>query len=75
MDLKNRDRVTVINGYEDLFIQWTYGQELVRACDAQYGNGKAAIVTYPGADGAGHGILLQHPAWTQEQIYAALTNG
>ena len=73
VDLKNRDRLTVINGYEDLFIQWTYGQELVRAYQAQYGDGKAELVTYPGADGAGHGILLQHPAWTQEQIYAALT--
>src|SRR5215471_14401483 len=72
VDLKNRDRITVINGYEDLFIQWTYGQELVRAYDAQYGDGKAAIVTYPGADGAGHGILLQHPKYTQEQIFAAL---
>jgi pimeloyl-ACP methyl ester carboxylesterase len=74
VDLQNRDQLTVINGYEDLFIQWTYGQELVRAYTAQYGTGKANIVTYPGDDGAGHGILLQHPKWTQEQIYAALTN-
>ena len=74
VDLKNRDQLTVINGYEDLFIQWTYGQELVRAYNAQYGDGAAAIVTYPGSDGAGHGILLQHPKWTQEQIFTALTN-
>src|SRR5262249_52297784 len=74
VDLQNRNRVTVINGYEDLFIQWTYGQELGRAYGAQYGEDKAQIVTYPGDDGAGHGILLQHPSWTQEQIYAALTS-
>jgi pimeloyl-ACP methyl ester carboxylesterase len=74
VDLRNSDQVTVINGYEDLFIQWTYGQELVRAYAAQYGDGRAALVTYPGADGAGHGILLQHPGWTQEQIQAALAS-
>jgi pimeloyl-ACP methyl ester carboxylesterase len=74
VDLQNRNQVTVINGYEDLFIQWTYGQELVRSYQAQYGTAKAAIVTYPGSDGAGHGILLQHPGWTQEQIYNALVS-
>ncbi len=56
-----------------MFIQWTYGQELVRAYQAQFGADKAVIATYPGGDGAGHGVLLQHPAWTQEQIYNALT--
>src|SRR5262249_35438183 len=34
-DLGYRDQLTVINGYEDLFIQWTYGQALVRALQAQ----------------------------------------
>lgn len=52
----------------------TFLRPNLRAHQAQYGENKAAIVTYPGAEGAGHGILLQHPASTQEQIYVALTN-
>jgi pimeloyl-ACP methyl ester carboxylesterase len=72
IDLRNDGKVTVINGPDDMFVQWTYGRELVRAYQAQYGDDKAAIVTYSGAGGAGHGILLQHPGWTQEQIFAAL---
>ncbi len=32
------------------------------------------LVTYEGTDGAGHGVLLQHPKWVQEQVYAALQN-
>ena len=27
---------------------------------------------YPGVDGAGHGILLQHPKWVQGTIFLAL---
>jgi pimeloyl-ACP methyl ester carboxylesterase len=75
VDLKNSGRLSVINGPEDMFIQWTYGQELVRAYGAQYGSDKVSIATYPGGDGAGHGVLLQHPKWTQEQIFAALNGG
>jgi len=66
-------RLTVINGREDLFIQWKYGRELVRAYRRAYGANKANIVTYSGTDGAGHGVLMQHPKWTQEQIATALT--
>lgn len=64
--------MTVINGAEDLYIQHTYGKALVAAYQREFGAGKARLVTYPGADGAGHGILLQHPKWTQAQIWSAL---
>ena len=64
--------LTVLNGREDLFIQWTHGRELVRAYQESLGD-RAKLVTYDGEDGAGHGILLQHPRWVQEQIAAALS--
>ena len=64
--------MTVINGAEDLYIQHTYGKALVEAYQREFGADKARLVTYPGADGAGHGILLQHPKWTQAQIWSAL---
>jgi pimeloyl-ACP methyl ester carboxylesterase len=62
-------KITVINGHEDLFIQWTYGRALVAGYDA-LGAGKAKLVTYPGS--AGHGVMIQHPKWTQMQIQAAM---
>jgi len=65
--------LTVINGQEDLFIQWTYGRELVRAYQRAYGTDKARVRTYTGIDGAGHGVLMQHPQWTQQEIYGGLT--
>jgi pimeloyl-ACP methyl ester carboxylesterase len=65
-------RITVLNGPEDLFIQWTYGRALVEGYQRAYGTGKAKLVTYPGPDGAGHGILIQHPRWTQRNINLAL---
>jgi len=64
-------RLTVINGPEDLFIQWTYGQALVEGMQQTLGADKATLVTYDGSDGAGHGILMQHPLWTQNQIFSA----
>ncbi len=64
--------MTVINGPEDLYIQHTYGKALVDAYQEEFGIGKARLVTYTGADGAGHGILLQHPKWVQAQIWSAL---
>ena len=64
-------KINVINGPEDLFIQYVYGQELVTAYQTMFGANAATIATYPGSDGAGHGILLQHPKWTQEQIFQA----
>jgi pimeloyl-ACP methyl ester carboxylesterase len=67
-----RDRLTVINGRQDLYIQWTYGKALVEGYQRLLGPNRAVLVTYPGADGAGHGVLVQHPKWVQEQIYAAL---
>lgn len=63
-------RLTVINGYEDLFTQWTYGQALVDAYAQQLGSSKAVLDTYSGS--AGHGVMIEYPQWTQEQIYAAM---
>lgn|GEM_PF-2421994 len=66
--------ITVLNGPEDLFIQHTYGQELVSAYQQAFGPNRARIVTYPGTSGAGHGVLLQHPMWMQQQIYDAIND-
>ena len=68
----NTGKITVINGYEDLFIQWTYGKALVDGYQTQYGMDKAQLFTYDGDDGAGHGVLFQHPLWTQEHIFVAM---
>lgn len=65
-------KINVINGPEDLLIQYVYGQELVSAYQQIYGANAATIATYPGSDGAGHAVLLQHPMWTQEQIFTAM---
>jgi pimeloyl-ACP methyl ester carboxylesterase len=70
--LKLQDELTVIAGREDLFIQWTYGKALVEGYQQGYGKDTANLVLYEGADGAGHGVLIQHPKWTQEQIHTAL---
>lgn len=70
--LEFRGKLTVINGREDLFIQWTYGRALVEGMQATLGDSKARLVTYSGEGGAGHGILLQYPKWTQRQISRAL---
>lgn len=64
--------ITVINGPEDLFIQYVYGKALVEAYQKELGANNARLVTFPGADGAGHGVLLQHPKWTQTQIWNAM---
>jgi hypothetical protein len=64
----------VINGLEDLYIQHTYGKELVTAYRRMFGRNRASLVPYPGPAGAGHGVLLQHPTWTQEQIFEAIRN-
>jgi pimeloyl-ACP methyl ester carboxylesterase len=68
--LKISGRIAVVNGYEDLFIQWTYSKALVSGYNAAMGSGRATLATYPGP--AGHGVLIQHPKWTQMQIEAAL---
>ena len=60
----------MINGFEDLFIQWTYGRALVDGYQAGYGPGKATLFTYPGS--AGHAVLYEHPRWTQERIFDVL---
>jgi hypothetical protein len=65
-------KINVINGPEDLFIQFVYGRELVTAYQTMFGANAATIATYPGSDGAGHGVLLQHPMWTQQQIFSAI---
>lgn len=72
--LKNTGTIAVINGPEDILLQWTYGQALVDAYQLAYGADKATIATYSGSDGAGHGVMLQHPLWTQQQISSTLGN-
>jgi pimeloyl-ACP methyl ester carboxylesterase len=63
-------KITVIVGYEDLLDQWAYGQAVVDGYRRSQGAGAASLVVYPGS--AGHGIMIQHPKWTQEQINAAI---
>jgi pimeloyl-ACP methyl ester carboxylesterase len=70
--LQIQGSLTVVNGPEDLYIQHTYGAALVAGYQRQLGVQKASLATYPGADGAGHGILLQHPKWVQDRVAAAL---
>lgn len=66
--IKLTGTLSVINGYQDLLTQWTYGQALVNAYkQAGY---EANLYTYPGS--AGHGVMVQHPLWTQTQIYNAM---
>lgn len=64
--------ITVINGPEDLYIQHTYGEELVTAYQQMFGASRAKIVTYPARDGAGHRILLQYPMWNKKPIFDAI---
>lgn len=72
MPLSISGKINVINGPEDLFIQYVYGQELVTAYQQMFGSNAATIATYPGSDGAGHAVLLQHPLWTQSQGFQAI---
>lgn len=59
-------KITALDGYEDVFTQYTYDQALIAA----YGPlGRAASI-YPGA--AGHGLMIQHPLWTQTEMHAAM---
>jgi pimeloyl-ACP methyl ester carboxylesterase len=67
--------ILVINGYQDLYIQHTYGDALVQGYQNLCGSAGAMLDTYPGSDGAGHGVLLQHPGWVQAQIAMGLTVG
>lgn len=71
-DLDYTGRLAVLNGYEDLYVQWTYGKALVDAYNEKRA-GSAVRYTYPGK--AGHGILAQHPLWTQEKLAAAMAGG
>lgn len=64
--------LSVINGKEDLFMQWKYGRALVDAYRRQYGPTAARRFTYNKSDGAGHGVLIQHPAWVQNRIHLSL---
>jgi hypothetical protein len=64
-------KMTVISGHEDLLDQWTYGRALVNGYNRSQGAGTASFVIYPGK--AGHGVLIQHPGWTEEQLAAAMS--
>jgi pimeloyl-ACP methyl ester carboxylesterase len=63
-------KITVLNAYEDLFDQWTYGRAVVDGYNRDQGAGTAALFTFKAP--AGHGLMIQHPAWTQEHINAAI---
>jgi hypothetical protein len=63
-------KITVIASYEDLLDQWTYGGAVVDGFRRSQGRRIANLVLYPGS--AGHGLLIQHPGWTQAQIDAAI---
>jgi hypothetical protein len=62
-------KLVELAGYEDLFIQWTYGKALVDGLNAKRA-GSATATFYSGL--AGHGIMIQHPRWTQAHIQAAM---
>jgi pimeloyl-ACP methyl ester carboxylesterase len=64
--------IVLLNGFEDLYIQWTYGQALIDGFQAGYGMSRATLYTYGGITGAGHGVLFQHPKWAQEHLFLAL---
>ncbi|MGA3053366.1 MAG: hypothetical protein ABSD63_04100 [Candidatus Korobacteraceae bacterium] len=70
--VQNSGPITVLNGFEDLYMQWVYGQALVDGYQAGYGSSKARLYTYDGITGAGHGVMFQHPKWTQEHLFDAL---
>jgi hypothetical protein len=53
----------------------TYGRAFVEAYQRAHGTRTARLVTYRGPGGAGHGILMQHPRWTQRNIHKALGDG
>jgi pimeloyl-ACP methyl ester carboxylesterase len=63
-------KITVLNAYEDLFDQWTYGRAVVDGYNRDQGAGTAELITY-GAP-AGHGLMIQHPGWTQAHVNAAV---
>jgi pimeloyl-ACP methyl ester carboxylesterase len=65
-------QLKIINGPEDLFIQHTYGKALAEGYQQLYGKNRVILSTYDGKDGANHGILIQHPRWTQQQIDASI---
>lgn len=62
-------KVTLFDGYEDLFVQWTYDRALADGLNAAK-PGSASYAIIP--ESSGHGILIQHPKWTQAQTYAAM---
>jgi hypothetical protein len=43
VDLKLTGNLTVINGYEDLYIQWTYGRALVEGMQQVLGANRATL--------------------------------
>ncbi len=62
-------KVTLVDGYEDLLVQWTYDKALADGLNRTHPN-LASLVIYPGA--TGHGVLFEHPKWTQAQTLAAI---
>jgi pimeloyl-ACP methyl ester carboxylesterase len=69
--LKLSGKLTVLNGHEDLFIQWKYGASLVAGYGRQLGSNRVALHTI--SEPAGHGVLYQHPQWVQDEIERAIS--
>ena len=67
--LKLSGKVTLLDGFEDLLVQWKYDKAVANGLNAAK-PGLARYAIYPGS--AGHGLLIQYPKWTQEQTYAAM---
>lgn len=62
-------KVTTMDGYEDLLVQWKYDKALVDGLNAAKPNA-ASLRIYPGS--AGHGLLIEHPGWAEAQTSAAM---
>ncbi|HEX3458332.1 MAG TPA: hypothetical protein VHR97_10300 [Candidatus Baltobacteraceae bacterium] len=68
--LKISGKITVINGYEDLLEQWTYGKALVAGYKVMQGANAATLVTYSGTHR--HGVMIQRPEWNALRMQAAI---
>ena len=62
-------KISIFEAFEDLYIQWTYDRALADGLNKTKA-GIARNVIYPGF--AGHGLLIQHPLWSQNQIASAM---
>jgi pimeloyl-ACP methyl ester carboxylesterase len=62
-------KVTLVDGYEDLLVQWTYDKAVANGLNLTHPK-QASLVIYPGL--AGHGVMFEHPRWTQARTFEAM---